>query len=125
MQDARRIFPGPGWRRNEGSGMDIVREVEESLRQQEPRSAAVSQPIADRPSARQRFRDGVRKLRTYYTSGFDLCKADFRVAQRMAMEGYTHEEICDAMYHESHEIEIRKGNRVAAYIELTVRKAEK
>lgn len=118
-----RLWSAPGGVAPEG--LKWVQEAETPHPILEPPSAAVAKSIADLPPPRNRFRDGVSKLRAYYGTHADDSKVDFRVAQRMVMEGYTQHEICDAMLHESHEIEMRKGSRVAEYIQLTVRNASK
>lgn len=100
------------------AAMGCDQDADASLQQQEPLSAA------DRTSPRTRYREIYKKYWGYYRS-LDDGKVDFRTAQVMVMEGYTHEEICDAMHHGSSEIEIRKGYCWADYIESNVRSAEK
>ena len=105
-------------------GLDIVREAEALLRwSQETQHAAVFQPNSHHHDPNQRFREGVAKLQAYYGAGFDASKADLRIAQRMTQEGYTPQEIAEAMRLESPEIETRKSGRVEAYVELTVKNA--
>ncbi len=105
------------------AGLDIMREAEASIRSQEPRPAEIAQPITHRQGARQRFHEGVVKLQDVYGLHFDASIADYKIAHAMALEGYTHIEIADAMRQESQDIETRKGVRVDAYIDLTVKNA--